>query len=77
MTKRILESYPNTYAFTKVLTEHLILKRVDYNRVEEAQGGKVQWPISIVRATQVAGAAFEPLQGWVRPILYVCFAKPC
>ncbi|KAI8149990.1 male sterility protein-domain-containing protein [Fennellomyces sp. T-0311] len=65
MTQRIMASYPNTYTFTKFLTEHLILKRVDYNRVEEAQGGKKQWPVAIVRATQVGAGAFEPLPGWV------------
>ncbi|ORZ23507.1 male sterility protein-domain-containing protein [Absidia repens] len=65
MTQRILQQYPNTYTFTKSLTEHLILKRVDYNRVEEIQGGKAQWPISIVRATHVGAAAVEPLPGWV------------
>ncbi|KAI9310265.1 male sterility protein-domain-containing protein [Dichotomocladium elegans] len=65
MTQRILAAFPNTYTFTKFLTEHLILKRVDYNRVEEAQGGKKQWPISIIRATQVGAGAYEPLPGWV------------
>ncbi|KAI8096845.1 male sterility protein-domain-containing protein [Halteromyces radiatus] len=65
MTQRILQHYPNTYTFTKSLTEHLILKRVDYNRVEEIQGGKAQWPISIVRATHVGAGALEPLPGWV------------
>ncbi|KAG1141507.1 hypothetical protein G6F38_008375 [Rhizopus arrhizus] len=65
MTQRILAYYPNTYTFTKALTEHLIMKRVDINRVEEAQGGKKQWPVAIVRATQVGPAVFEPLPGWV------------
>ncbi|KAI9277448.1 male sterility protein-domain-containing protein [Sporodiniella umbellata] len=64
MTQRVLSQYPNTYTFTKALTEHLIMKRVDINRIEEAQGGKAQWPISIIRATQVGPAAFEPLPGW-------------
>ncbi|CEG66026.1 hypothetical protein RMATCC62417_02685 [Rhizopus microsporus] len=64
MTQRILSHYPNTYTFTKSLTEHLIMKRVDINRVEEAQGGKAQWPVAIVRATQVGAAADEPLPGW-------------
>ncbi|CEP10517.1 hypothetical protein [Parasitella parasitica] len=65
MTQRILAHYPNTYTFTKSLTEHLIMKRVDLNRIEEAQGGKAQWPVAIVRATQVGAGAFEPLPGWV------------
>ncbi|KAI9251252.1 male sterility protein-domain-containing protein [Sporodiniella umbellata] len=65
MTQRILNYYPNTYTFTKSLTEHLIMKRVDINRVEEAQGGKAQWPIAIIRATQVGAALNEPLPGWV------------
>ncbi|KAI9339864.1 male sterility protein-domain-containing protein [Pilaira anomala] len=65
MTQRILAYYPNTYTFTKSLTEHLIMKRVDLNRIEEAQGGKAQWPVAIVRATQVGAGAFEPLPGWV------------
>ncbi|KAL9542684.1 hypothetical protein MBANPS3_008490 [Mucor bainieri] len=65
MTQRILAHYPNTYTFTKSLTEHLIMKRVDLNRIEEAQGGKAQWPVAIVRATQVGAGAVEPLPGWV------------
>ncbi|KAF7727364.1 cyclin-dependent kinase inhibitor far1 [Apophysomyces ossiformis] len=65
MTQRILMHYPNTHTFTKSLTEHLILKRVDYNRVEEVQGGKKQWPVAIVRATQVGAAAHEPFPGWI------------
>lgn len=65
MTQRILAYYPNTYTFTKSLTEHLIMKRVDLNRIEEAQGGKAQWPVAIIRATQVGAGAFEPLPGWV------------
>ncbi|RCI06659.1 cyclin-dependent kinase inhibitor far1 [Rhizopus stolonifer] len=65
MTQRILAHYPHTYAFTKSLTEHLIMKRVDLNRIEEAQGGKAQWPVAIVRATQVGAGAYEPLPGWV------------
>ncbi|KAG2197742.1 hypothetical protein INT47_010678 [Mucor saturninus] len=65
MTQRILAHYPNTYTFTKSLTEHLIMKRVDLNRIEEAQGGKAQWPVAIVRATQVGAGAYEPLPGWV------------
>ncbi|KAI8975018.1 male sterility protein-domain-containing protein [Pilobolus umbonatus] len=65
MTQRILAHYPNTYTFTKSLTEHLIMKRVDLNRLEEAQGGKTQWPVAIVRATQVGAGVFEPLPGWV------------
>lgn len=71
MTQRILAHYPNTYTFTKSLTEHLIMKRVDLNRIEEAQGGKAQWPVAIVRATQVGAGAFEPLPGWVRPSLTI------
>ncbi|KAI8883657.1 hypothetical protein K501DRAFT_219064 [Backusella circina FSU 941] len=65
MTQRILQHYPNTYTFTKSLTEHLILKRVDSNRIEQAQGGKAQWPVAIIRATQVGAGLFEPLPGWV------------
>lgn len=65
MTQRILAYYPNTYTFTKLLTEHLIMKRVDINRIEEAQGGKAQWPIAIIRATQIGAAVSEPLPGWV------------
>lgn len=68
ITQRILTYYPNIYTFTKALTEHLILKRADYNRIEEAQGGKPQWPIAIVRATQVGAAMQEPFAGWVRNI---------
>jgi hypothetical protein len=68
MTQRILEHYPNTYTFTKALTEHLILRRVDSNRIEQIQGGNPQFPVAIVRATQVGAGVHEPLPGWVRCI---------
>ncbi|KAI9279207.1 male sterility protein-domain-containing protein [Umbelopsis sp. AD052] len=64
MTQRILENYPNTHLFTKALTEQLILKRADINRADEAQGGKSQWPIAIVRPTQLGAGTTEPLAGW-------------
>lgn len=64
MTQRILANYPNTHLFTKALTEQLILKRADINRADEAQGGKSQWPIAIVRPTQLAASVKEPLAGW-------------
>ncbi|RUS28862.1 hypothetical protein BC938DRAFT_481343, partial [Jimgerdemannia flammicorona] len=64
MTQRAALHYPNTYTFTKALTEHLILKRVDLNRIEEEQGGKKQWPIAIVRASLIGGSVKEPLVGW-------------
>ncbi|KAI8073259.1 male sterility protein-domain-containing protein [Gongronella butleri] len=65
MTQRILQFYPNVYTFTKSLAEYLVLKRVDYNRIEEIQGGKTQWPVSIVRATHLGAGMCEPLPGWV------------
>lgn len=64
MTQRILANYPNTHLFTKALTEQLILKRADINRSDEAQGGKHQWPIAIVRPTQLGASVSEPLSGW-------------
>jgi hypothetical protein len=64
MTQRILSNYPNTHLFTKALTEQLILKRADINRVDEIQGGKSQWPIAIIRPTQLGAGVKEPLTGW-------------
>ncbi|KAG2172784.1 hypothetical protein INT43_000131, partial [Umbelopsis isabellina] len=64
MTQRILAIYPNTHLFTKALTEQLILKRAEMNRVDEAQGGKTQWPIAIIRPTQLGASVNEPLAGW-------------
>lgn len=71
MTQRVTMHYPNTYTFTKALTEHLILKRVDFNRMEEEQGGKKQWPIAIVRASLIGGSVKEPLVGWVSGVTRV------
>ncbi|KAF9438999.1 cyclin-dependent kinase inhibitor far1 [Entomortierella beljakovae] len=51
----VLKSYPNTYTFTKSLTEHLIKKRFrDMNL-----------PIVIVRPSIVTSAIEEPVPGWV------------
>lgn len=64
MSQRILSFYPNTHLFTKALTEQLLLKRADINRADEAQGGKRQWPIAIIRPTQLGASVSEPLSGW-------------
>ncbi|OZJ02375.1 hypothetical protein BZG36_04432 [Bifiguratus adelaidae] len=68
LTQEVLAQYPTTYAFTKHLTEHIILRRCDLNRLEEANGGKEQYPIAIVRAAMVGSAVEEPLRGWVHNI---------
>ena len=52
-TPRVLGKYPNTYTFTKHLTEQLL--------VTEAQG----LPLCIVRPTIIGGSWKEPYPGWV------------
>jgi len=49
----ILGSFPNTYTFTKNLTEHLL--------VEEARN----MPLCILRPTIIGGSWKEPYTGWV------------
>ncbi|OMJ82851.1 hypothetical protein SteCoe_16318 [Stentor coeruleus] len=52
-TPKILGKYPNTYTFTKCLTEQILMK--------EAQG----LPLCIVRPTIIGGSWKEPYPGWV------------
>ena len=49
----ILGDWPNTYTFTKAMTEHLMTQ----------QRGSV--PLAIVRPSIVGGSAREPVPGWV------------
>ncbi|KAF9428882.1 cyclin-dependent kinase inhibitor far1 [Podila epigama] len=51
----VLKTYPNTYTFTKSLTEHLIQHRLR----------DINLPIVIVRPSGVTGAILEPVPGWV------------
>ncbi|XP_003743167.1 fatty acyl-CoA reductase 1 [Galendromus occidentalis] len=50
---KLLKDRPNTYTFTKALTENLV----------EAYSNQI--PIAIVRPSIITGAASEPLPGWV------------
>ncbi|KAF9576880.1 cyclin-dependent kinase inhibitor far1 [Mortierella alpina] len=54
----VLKTYPNTYTFSKSLTEHLIQKRY------KAMG----LPIVIVRPSIVTAAVAEPVPGWVEGV---------
>jgi len=49
----ILRNWPNTYTFTKAMTEHLLLKN------------RGNLPLAIVRPSIVGCAASEPVPGWV------------
>ena len=51
--KRVIDERPNTYTFTKAITEQLVREERD------------DLPISIVRPSIVVGARSEPLPGWV------------
>ena len=51
-TRKIIGDRPNTYSFTKAITEQMI---------KEDHG---DLPISIVRPSIVVGAVSEPLPGW-------------
>ena len=53
MTRLMIGKRPNTYTFTKAITEQLI---------NEERG---DLPIAIVRPSIVAGALEEPMAGWV------------
>ena len=50
---QLLGDWPNTYTFTKAMTEHLMVK---------ARGSV---PLAIVRPSIVGGSAREPVPGWV------------
>ena len=51
--KRVIDKRPNTYTFTKAITEQLVREERD------------DLPISIVRPSIVVGARSEPQPGWV------------
>ena len=53
LEKKILENHPNTYTFTKNLTEQLILTKAN------------DLPIAIVRPSIICAAQEEPFPGWV------------
>jgi fatty acyl-CoA reductase len=54
----VLKTYPNTYTFSKSLTEHLIQRRYK----------AMNLPIVIVRPSIVTAAQQEPVPGWVEGI---------
>lgn len=54
----VLKTYPNTYTFSKSLTEHLIQKRFK----------DMALPIVIVRPSIVTAAVQEPVPGWVEGV---------
>ncbi|KAF9184572.1 cyclin-dependent kinase inhibitor far1 [Haplosporangium sp. Z 767] len=54
----VLKTYPNTYTFSKSLTEHLIQKRYK----------DMNLPIAIVRPSIVTAAKEEPVPGWVEGV---------
>ncbi|KAF9984842.1 cyclin-dependent kinase inhibitor far1 [Mortierella antarctica] len=54
----VLKTYPNTYTFSKSLTEHLIQKRYK----------TMGLPIVIVRPSIVTAAVAEPVPGWVEGV---------
>ncbi|KAF9988162.1 cyclin-dependent kinase inhibitor far1 [Modicella reniformis] len=54
----VLKTYPNTYTFSKSLTEHLIQKRYK----------ALNLPIVIVRPSIVTAAQREPVPGWVEGV---------
>ncbi|KAF9430619.1 cyclin-dependent kinase inhibitor far1 [Podila epigama] len=54
----VLKTYPNTYTFTKSLTEHLI--QHNYQDLE--------LPINIVRPSVVTAALAEPIPGWAEGV---------
>ncbi|KAF9966383.1 cyclin-dependent kinase inhibitor far1 [Mortierella alpina] len=54
----VLKTYPNTYTFSKSLTEHLIQKRYK----------TMGLPIVIVRPSIVTAALAEPVPGWVEGV---------
>lgn len=53
LTAKIIGTQPNTYTFTKALTERMI----------ELHGGSL--PIAIVRPSIVIACLKEPLAGWI------------
>ncbi|KAG0328207.1 cyclin-dependent kinase inhibitor far1 [Dissophora globulifera] len=55
---QVLKMYPNTYTFSKALTEHLIQKRYK----------SMGLPIVIVRPSIVTAAVQEPVPGWVEGV---------
>ncbi|KAF9215564.1 cyclin-dependent kinase inhibitor far1 [Podila verticillata] len=54
----VLKTYPNTYTFSKSLTEHLIQKRFK----------EMDLPVVIVRPSIVTAAVQEPVPGWVEGV---------
>ncbi|KAF9579063.1 cyclin-dependent kinase inhibitor far1 [Lunasporangiospora selenospora] len=54
----VLKTYPNTYTFSKSLTEHLIHRRFK----------EMGLPVVIVRPSIVSAAQSEPVPGWVEGV---------
>ena len=52
-TKEVIGDRPNTYTFTKAITEQLVKEE------------REDLPLSIVRPSIVAGAVKDPMPGWV------------
>eukprot|EP01123_Difflugia_compressa_P013503 TRINITY_DN6299_c0_g1_i1.p1 TRINITY_DN6299_c0_g1~~TRINITY_DN6299_c0_g1_i1.p1 ORF type:complete len:487 (+),score=62.86 TRINITY_DN6299_c0_g1_i1:66-1526(+) len=52
-TPHIIGSHPNTYTFSKMLAEHIVLEE------------KENIPLSIVRPSIIGGAYRYPLEGWI------------
>nr|CAD7450098.1 unnamed protein product [Timema bartmani] len=50
---RIIDTWPNTYTFTKAIAENIIRKTAS------------DLPIAIVRPSQVTGTLKEPVCGWI------------
>ncbi|PRP88456.1 hypothetical protein PROFUN_03173 [Planoprotostelium fungivorum] len=61
-TPSIIGNYPNTYTFTKALTEVILAKR------------KGDIPVAILRPTIVASSNAEPIPGWIDSVSAVAAA---
>ncbi|XP_046651701.1 putative fatty acyl-CoA reductase CG5065 isoform X2 [Daphnia pulicaria] len=58
ITKQLVGTSPNVYAYTKALGEHL-LQDLTF------ESGKQRLPLAIVRPSMVTAAVQEPLPGWI------------
>ncbi|KAJ9087421.1 cyclin-dependent kinase inhibitor far1 [Entomophthora muscae] len=53
LEESVLKEYPNTYTFTKALTEHVLVSKSS------------QWNIAIVRPSIITSAICSPTPGWI------------
>ncbi|KAJ9053737.1 cyclin-dependent kinase inhibitor far1 [Entomophthora muscae] len=53
LEKCVLKEYPNTYTFTKALTEHVLVSKSN------------RWNIAIVRPSIITSAICSPIPGWI------------